>query len=51
MANALPIYKQVAIIGALAEGSGIREIARMTGVHRDTIMRIRQTIRRSRNVM
>ena len=51
MANALPIYKQVAIIGALAEGSGIREIERMTGVHRDTIMRIRQTIRRSRNVM
>jgi IS1 family transposase len=30
----------VAIISALAEGSGIRQIERMTGVHRDTIMRL-----------
>jgi hypothetical protein len=40
MANVLPIEKQVAIINALAEGSGIRQIERMTGVHRDTIMRL-----------
>jgi IS1 family transposase len=40
MANALSIDKQVAIISALAEGSGIRQIERMTGVHRDTIMRL-----------
>jgi IS1 family transposase len=40
MANVLPIEKQVAIISALAEGSGIRQIERMTGVHRDTIMRL-----------
>ena len=40
MANVLSIDKQVAIIGALAEGSGIRQIERMTGVHRDTIMRL-----------
>jgi IS1 family transposase len=40
MANILPIEKQVAIISALAEGSGIRQIERMTGVHRDTIMRL-----------
>jgi IS1 family transposase len=30
----------VAITSALAEGSGIRQIERMTGVHRDTIMRL-----------
>jgi IS1 family transposase len=40
MANILSIDKQVAIICALAEGSGIRQIERMTGVHRDTIMRL-----------
>ena len=40
MANVLSAYKQAAIIGALAEGSGIRQIERMTGVHRDTIMRL-----------
>jgi IS1 family transposase len=40
MANILSIDKQVQIISALAEGSGIRQIERMTGVHRDTIMRL-----------
>lgn len=40
MANVLPKEKQVAVIGALAEGSSIRVIERMTGVHRDTIMRL-----------
>jgi IS1 family transposase len=40
MANVLDGKKQVAIISALAEGSGIRQIERMTGVHRDTIMRL-----------
>jgi IS1 family transposase len=40
MANILSIDKQVAIISALAEGSGIRQIERITGVHRDTIMRL-----------
>jgi IS1 family transposase len=40
MANVLSIDKQVQIISALAEGSGIRQIERMTGVHRDTIMRL-----------
>lgn len=40
MANILSIDKQVRIIGALAEGSSIRAIERMTGVHRDTIMRL-----------
>lgn len=40
MANALPRDKQIAIIGALAEGSSIRSIERLTGIHRDTIMRL-----------
>lgn len=40
MANILGIGKQVAVISALAEGSGIRQIERITGVHRDTIMRL-----------
>jgi IS1 family transposase len=40
MANVLNTDKQVAIIAALSEGSSIRSIERMTGVHRDTIMRL-----------
>lgn len=40
MANVLDFDKQVVIIGSLAEGSSIRSIERMTGVHRDTIMRL-----------
>lgn len=40
MANVLSKDKQIAVIGALAEGSSIRSIERITGVHRDTIMRL-----------
>lgn len=40
MANVLNTDKQIAVIGALAEGSCIRSIERITGVHRDTIMRL-----------
>ncbi len=40
MANVLGKDKQIAVIGALAEGSSIRSIERMTGIHRDTIMRL-----------
>jgi IS1 family transposase len=40
MANILSIDKQIAVISALAEGSSIRSIERVTGVHRDTIMRL-----------
>ena len=40
MANVLNMDKQIMIIGALAEGSSIRSIERMTGVHRDTVMRL-----------
>jgi len=40
MANILPKDKQIAVISALAEGSSIRSIERMTGIHRNTIMRL-----------
>jgi transposase-like protein len=40
MANVLSIDKKIAIIGSLAEGSSIRSIERVTGVHRNTIMRL-----------
>jgi IS1 family transposase len=40
MSNVLPFEKQVTAIGALAEGSSIRSVERMTGIHRDTIMRL-----------
>jgi IS1 family transposase len=38
MANMLPREKQIAVISALAEGSSIRSIERMTGINRNTIM-------------
>jgi IS1 family transposase len=40
MANVLPKDKQIAIISALAEGSSMRSIARVTDVHRDSICRL-----------
>ena len=40
MANILPREKQVAVIAALAEGSSIRSIERMTGINRNTIMNL-----------
>jgi hypothetical protein len=40
MANLLSTDKQIAVIGSLAEGSSIRSIERITGVHCDTIMRL-----------
>jgi IS1 family transposase len=40
MANVLSIEKQTAVISALAEGSGIRQIERMTGINRNTIMNL-----------
>ena len=38
--NALSADKKVQVISALVEGNSIRSIERMTGVHRDTIMRL-----------
>jgi len=38
--NHLSKDKQIAVTEALAEGNSIRSIERMTGIHRDTIMRL-----------
>jgi IS1 family transposase len=38
--NILPLEKQTEIIAALTEGCSIRAVERLTGVHRDTIMRL-----------
>jgi IS1 family transposase len=40
MANNLSPEKQAIAVRALAEGNSIRSIERMTGIHRDTIMRL-----------
>lgn len=40
MANNLPTEKKITAISMLCEGNSIRSIERMTGVHRDTIMRL-----------
>jgi IS1 family transposase len=44
MAYQLPKLKQQAIIHLLVEGNSIRSIERLTGVHRDTIMRLAVTV-------
>ena len=38
--NILPFDRRVAVIAALAEGCSIRSVERLTGIHRDTIMRL-----------
>src|SRR6266568_5736086 len=38
--NKLTIEKKAAAVGMLCEGSSIRSVERITGVHRDTIMRL-----------
>ena len=38
--NILPIEKKIQILNCLVEGNSIRSTERMTGVHRDTIMRL-----------
>ena len=38
--NTLPSEKQIQIVAALVEGNSIRSVERMTGVHRDSIMRL-----------
>jgi IS1 family transposase len=40
MANVLKLEKQVAVISALVEGASVRSVERITGVHRDTILRL-----------
>ncbi len=38
--NVLPQDRQARIIGCLVEGNSIRSTERLTGVHRDTIMKL-----------
>ncbi|MDP3073956.1 MAG: hypothetical protein Q8N18_26970 [Opitutaceae bacterium] len=40
MANVLPIEKKAAAVSMLCEGASIRSVERITGIHRDTIMRL-----------
>src|SRR3982751_4519637 len=40
MANVLKTEKLIAVLKALAEGSSIRSIERMTGINRNTIMNL-----------
>src|SRR3954465_449690 len=38
--NRLNLNRRTQVIGALVEGNSIRSTERMTGIHRDTIMRL-----------
>lgn len=38
--NVLPMEKQITCLAALTEGCSIRSVERLTGIHRDTIMRL-----------
>src|SRR5579872_4821444 len=40
MANMLSTDRQIAVLSALVEGCSVRSTERMTGVHRDTILRL-----------
>jgi hypothetical protein len=40
MANNLSIDKKVSAVGMLCEGNSIRSVERITGIHRDTVMRL-----------
>ena len=40
MANQLTLEKKTAAVSMLCEGNSIRSIERMTGIHRDTVMRL-----------
>src|SRR5438477_9815061 len=38
--NKLSVDKKTAAVGMLCEGNSIRSVERMTGIHRDTVMRL-----------
>ena len=40
MANVLSMDKRIAVVSMLAEGCSLRAIERITGIHRDTAMRL-----------
>jgi transposase len=43
--NKLDVRTQESVIASLVEGVSIRSIERMTGVHRDTIVRVHGTLK------
>ncbi len=45
--NHLSLARQVEVISLLTEGMAIRAVARLTGIHRDTIMRLSLTVGRA----
>lgn len=51
MANVLPFDRQVEVIAALTEGVSIRATERLTGIHRDTIMRLGVRVGRGCDVL
>src|SRR5690349_10648954 len=40
MANTLNLDQKTTAVGMLCEGNSIRSVERMTGIHRDTVMRL-----------
>ena len=40
MSNTLSIERKTQAVSMLCEGSSIRSIERITGIHRDTVMRL-----------
>ena len=40
MANELKIEKKAQVVSTLCEGNSIRSVERITGIHRDTVMRL-----------
>src|SRR5207237_10429190 len=38
--NKLSVEKKAAAVGMLCEGTSIRSVERITGIHRDTVMRL-----------
>ena len=49
MANVLSMDKKIAVVAALAEGSSIRSIERITGIYRNTIMKLGVKVGQGRN--
>ena len=42
MSNALKTEKKAQVVSVLCEGSSIRSVERIAGIHRDTVMRLKE---------
>jgi hypothetical protein len=51
MANILPRDQQITVISALSECMSIRSVERLTGIRRDTIMRLGARVGRDRGML